>query len=72
MNRIGWDLLLNLYFWIFVASGVLFLGVWACIEIFLGAAQKARKTLHVVRGQKASPHPSPGAEDVEEWYGNAS
>ena len=72
MTQVGWGLLLNLYFWIGVSTALLFFGVWACIEIFLGAAHKAHETIRVVRGRKNTPHPSPASKEEEEWYGNAS
>jgi len=72
MNDIGWGLLLNLYFWIGVAAALLFFGVWACIEIFLGASHKAQETIRAVRSRKDTPNRSPGSGQDEEWYGNGA
>jgi hypothetical protein len=72
MNDIGWTLLLNLYFWIGAATALLLFGVWACIEIFLGAAHKAQETIRVARGRTDTPNRSPGSEEDEEWYGNGA
>jgi hypothetical protein len=72
MNNLGWGLLLDLYFWIGVASAMLFFGVWACIELFLGVAQKAQETIRVVRNPEASSLPSLSDEVAEEPFWNPS
>lgn len=72
MNEIGWGLLLNLIFWIMVVSAMVLIWVLACVEFFLGATQRVRKTIRAASGRKASPHPSPEHEEAEERYRKAS
>jgi hypothetical protein len=72
MNDIGWGLLLNLLFWVVVATATVFLMVWAFVELFLGAAQRARKTARAWSGRKDSPNPSPSREEAGERYRKAS
>jgi len=73
MNDIGWGLLLNLLFWIAVASATVFIVVWASVEFFLGSAQRVRKTVRAWSGRKDSPNPSPPAhEEGGERYRKAS
>lgn len=73
MNPIGWGLLLDLYFWIAVASAILFFGVWACIELIIGSQEKYMKFIRAVSSRETSPHPSPSDEDDEEQqYWNPS
>jgi len=72
MNDIGWGILLNLIYWIGVASALLFFGVWALVEFCLGAWRKIMENIRVVSGRKTYPHPFPAREEVEEPYRKAS
>jgi hypothetical protein len=72
MNDIGWGLLLNLLFWVAVATAFVFLIVWASVGFFLGAAQRVRKTTRAMSTRKDSPNPSPAREEAGERYRKAS
>jgi hypothetical protein len=72
MNDIGWGLLLNLLFWVAVASAFVFIMVWAAVELFLGAAQRVRKTTHAMSARKDSPNPSQAHEETGERYRKVS
>ena len=69
MSDIGWGLLLNLVFWIVVVSGLVFACVFAGVELFLGVAQRVRKTARAGRRPSSA---SNAQEDAQDRYRKAS
>lgn len=72
MNDIGWGLLLNLLFWVAVASATVFIIVLGSVKLFLGATQRVRKSAHALGGRKNSTDPSPARDEPGERHRKAS
>lgn len=72
MNDIGWGLLLNLLFWVAVATATVFTLAWASVKFFFGTAHHVRKTARALGGRKDSPNPSTSHEDSGHRYRKAS
>lgn len=75
MDDIGTGLLLNLVFWIVLVSALVFLGVWAVVELFHGLAtriQNVQKTCSVPGCREDAPQSSEAPEETGEPYRKAS
>lgn len=75
MDDIGVGLLLNLVFWVVSVSALVFLGVWAAVNLFLGVAERmnrVKKTVRTASGLQDPRHPSPEQEGAGDRYRKAS
>jgi hypothetical protein len=68
MNDIGWGLLLNLLFWVAVATATVFALAWVSVKFFFGTAHQVRNTARAWGGRKDSPNPSMSRKDSGHRY----
>lgn len=75
MDDIGTGLLLNLVFWIVSVSALVFMGVWAVVELFHGLMAriwKVRKTCSAPGCREDAPQSSEAPGESGEPYRKAS
>lgn len=75
MDSVGIGLLVNLVFWVVSVSALVFLGVWAVVELIDGLAQRTQrvgKTVREASGRGDSRRPSTAREEAGEPYRKAS